>query len=221
MYAGRDKYKMSQNDWYRRTTWNEAEAQDFFARLKRSRGNFHKGQYLRIQAYTLADTHPLVALELLDQYFALDGDHFDQASAHVGRALAYLKLGNLEAALASYDQALAHEKAYPNVRTRACLELPYLIAINQVSSRFHQALSLLSENTDDLMFPVDKFKHHAARAMILRHTDMGLAASEAQLALQAAALDHSGFRYHAKLGLVSDRHAATLAIMQDLLASAP
>jgi len=38
------------NDWFRKTSWGEADQADFFTRLKRSRTAGNKAQYLRIQA---------------------------------------------------------------------------------------------------------------------------------------------------------------------------
>lgn len=203
---------MARDDWYRNTDWNDTVSSAFFDKLKRARD---KSQYLRIQACTLAKAHPKVALDLLDRYFLL-GEHFDMAQAHVDRATAYLALGDLDAAISAYEMAIERERAFPNLRTGASLDLPYLIALNGISDRFAQALSMRSGPTDGLVFPVARFKHHAARAMILRSSDQAAAAEEARLALESAALDHSGFRYHAKLGLVSDRHASALTKLRDL-----
>ena len=138
------------------------------------------------------------------------------AQAHVDRATAYLALGNIDSAIGSYEMAVARERVFPNLRTGASLDLPYLIALNGLSDRYDQAFSMLSGPTDGLMFPVDRFKHHSARAMILRSSDRAAAATEARLALESAALDHSGFRYHPKLGLVSEKHATALAKLRDL-----
>ena len=203
---------MARDDWYRNTDWNDAISSAFFEKLKRARD---KSQYLRIQACTLAKAHPRVALELLDRYFAL-GENFDMAQAHVDRATAYLALGELDSAIAAYEMAVERERAFPSLRTGASLDLPYLIALNGISDRYEQAFSMLSGPTDGLMFPVDRFKHHAARAMILRSSDRGAAVAEARLALESAALDHSGFRYHPRIGLVSDKHASALAKLRDL-----
>jgi hypothetical protein len=75
-------------DWFRNTTWNEAVASTFNDKLRRAR---RKEQYLRIQACTLAPSHPEAALQLLDRYFALKDD-FDHAQAYVDRATAFLAL---------------------------------------------------------------------------------------------------------------------------------
>jgi tetratricopeptide (TPR) repeat protein len=156
-----------------------------------------------------------VALELLDRYFAL-GDDFDQAQAHVDRANAFLALGQLDSAFLSYEAALERERVFPKLRTGAFLDFPYQIALNGAADRFDQAMAMLSGAESQLMFPVDRFKFHAAKAMILAHSDLPSARSAARLALEAAASDHSGFRFHPSVGLVSERHVQALSKLRGL-----
>jgi hypothetical protein len=58
---------MSPGDWFRQTTWSAGQAASFFQRLERSRSPFHRAQYLRVQAVTLANSgerdNLLVALD--------------------------------------------------------------------------------------------------------------------------------------------------------------
>lgn len=75
-------------EWFRNARWNESVERSFNEKLRRAR---RKEQYLRIQASTLACSHPEVALRLLDRYFELPDD-FDHAQAHVDRATALLAL---------------------------------------------------------------------------------------------------------------------------------
>jgi tetratricopeptide (TPR) repeat protein len=109
------RHEMSPDDWYRNTEWNHEIAGRFEARLKRAR---RKAQYLRIQACSLARSEPRVALQLLTRYFAL-GDDFDHAQAYVDQAAAYKHLGELDNAIASYEQALKREAEFPNLQTQA------------------------------------------------------------------------------------------------------
>jgi tetratricopeptide (TPR) repeat protein len=188
------------DDWFRNKTWNDAIAERFHEKLRRAR---HKGQYLRIQACTLARTHPEVALELLDQYFALPVQT-DHAQAHFDRAEALLALDRVEEAIESYEAALRREAEFPGTKTQAYLELSYLAATHGIESRYDQAIALLEENKERLMFPVEHFLWHASQALILAaRRDTSGAKAHAKLALDAAACDHSGFRYHPSLGLVT------------------
>jgi hypothetical protein len=57
------------------------------------------------------------------------------------------------------------------------------------------------------MFPVDRFRWHAALALIAEaNGDIRLAKTNAERALEAAAVDHSGFRFHASVGLVTGKY---------------
>ncbi len=190
---------MARDDWFRHTEWNAETEAAFFGKLRRARD---KKQYLRIQASMIAPHHPEVALRLLDQYFAL-GDHFDQAQAHVDRASAYLTLGDADRAIAAYEVALAREQDYPQLLTQAYLDLPFLIASRGIKSRYEQALQLLEQHRSQLTFPVDHFRWHATHGLIASAQGQTSAArAHARLALDAAAKDHSGFRYHPSVGLV-------------------
>jgi tetratricopeptide (TPR) repeat protein len=158
------------DDWFRNTTWNDAVEQAFNEKLSRAR---RKEQYLRIQACTLARSHPDVALRLLDRYFAMK-DNFDHAQAFVDRATAFLTLGRIDEAIDSYNAALAREAEFPNLLTQAYLDLPYLIAVRAVRNQYHHAIQLLEKHTNRLMFPVDHFRWHTALALMA--ADVGQAA---------------------------------------------
>jgi tetratricopeptide (TPR) repeat protein len=194
---------MARNEWYRNTEWTVEIERAFHAKLARSR---RKSQYLRIQACVLAKSHPAVALRLLDDYFE-SGDDFDEAQAHVDRATAYHSLGEHEKALESYECALAVEAKKPFVKTQAYIQLPYLVATIAVKARYKRALDLLERHKERLTFPVDHFCWHAASALILRDAgSLDAARIHASHALQAAALDNSGFRHHPSVGLVGDAY---------------
>ena len=204
---------MTDDRWYRNETWDADIASAFEGKLRRARS---KGQYLRIQASYLAEAHPRVALEFLDRYFAL-GEAFDQAQAHVDRATAWLALGRAEDAFTSFEAALDRERVFPNLLTGAYLQLPYQIALAGAAHRYDQAVALLSTAEDRLMFAVDHFMFHAAKAIIIAARDnVPDARAEATMALEAAGREHSGFRYHPGVGLVSDRHAEALAVLRTL-----
>jgi len=62
---------MGQEDWYRNTTWDKETSELFEAKLRRSRGAYHKAQYLRIQASYLLGSEDkelqTVGLELMER----------------------------------------------------------------------------------------------------------------------------------------------------------
>lgn len=190
-------------DWFRNTTWDDAIESAFDEKLRRAR---RKEEYLRIQASSLAHSHPEVALKLLDRYFALPDD-FGHAPAHVDRATALLTLGRVEEALSAYEAALARESEFPNVQTQAYLALPYVVATFGVRARYTRALELLSLHESRLMFPVDHFRWHAAHALMAAAAgEANTARTHAERALEAASRDHSGLRYRPSVGLVTSQY---------------
>lgn len=194
---------MARDDWFRNTEWNLEIEASFVVKLKRARD---KAQYLRIQACTLANKRPDVALHLLEQYFSL-GEHFDHAQAHVDRATAHLALGSFEEAIRSYEAALATEEKRPNLKTQAYLGLPFVIATQGIKWRYEQALNILTEHKSRLTFPIDHFCWHTAHSLI--YAELGNAPdaqAHAVRALEAADKQHSGFRYHPSVGLVGDSY---------------
>jgi hypothetical protein len=200
-------------DWFRNKTWNEAVERSFNSKLERAR---RKEQYLRIQACTLARSHPEVALKLLDRYFSMNDD-FDRAQAHVDRATALLALGRVNDAIDSYKAALMREGVSPSVQTQAYLELPYLIATRGIREKYGYAIELLDKHRGRLMFPVQYFRWHAAHALIAADSsDAPTAKTHAEDALDAGALDHSGFRYHPRIGLVTEQHDNLLQKLRSL-----
>lgn len=204
------------DEWFRNTTWNTSVAHTFEEKLRRAR---RKEQYLRIQASTLAASHPQVALELLERYFALP-DQFDHAQAYVDQAQALLVLNRVDEAIQSYEAALAREAVFPNLKTQAYLDLPFLIATQRIKERYEQAIQLLEVHEDRLTFPVDRFRWHAAHALIAADTgDRAAAKSYAERALQASGIEHSGFRYHPAVGLIADKYDEVIQSLRACLAA--
>jgi tetratricopeptide (TPR) repeat protein len=157
-----------------------------------------------------------VALRLLDEYFGLN-DNFDRAQAHVDRATAFLALGELDSAIASFESALSREDEYPNMQTSAYLELPFLVATRRVKGMYQRCLDLLSMHQSRLMFPIDHFKWHSAKALILwARGDVSRAKESARQALDAAARKRSRFRYHPDVGLVNETYQSTEAELTQL-----
>lgn len=94
-----------------------------------------------------------------------------------------------------------------------------LVVTRGLKAYYQEALRVLGEvEPRDLVFPLSRFRFHAASALILADNGDTKAAKENAIkALNAAGAHHSGFRYHAKLGLVGDRYKS---LRKDLAAIA-
>lgn len=205
---------MAEN-WFRNTEWNTEIELRFFEKLSRARG---KAQYLRIQACTLARTHPLVTLNLLERYFEVRDHEHDLAQAYVDQATAYESLGEIELAVRSYELALDREEEFPHSLTQAYLELPSLIFNRKLKGRYEKALRILTKYLTRPKFPVEHFQWHAVFALISQELCQNdLARIHARQALESAGRTHSGFRNHPKLGLVGDHQDLIRRKLEEIL----
>jgi tetratricopeptide (TPR) repeat protein len=200
---------MSRHEWYRQTAWSVDHETSFFERLARSRSPFHRAQYLRIQALTLAETgqpnNVRAALSLLERIFADYPDAFDVPLAYLQAARCHDALGNLESARQHFERALAEQIKNPNYETGVALEFPWFIVRHGMVELYDRALDVLV-NVDSV-FPVQRFKESACRAIIAAHRGERVAAdASAQAALQAAGLRRSPFASHPSVGLVGDEY---------------
>jgi tetratricopeptide (TPR) repeat protein len=201
---------MSKTEWFRRTTWSDADREDFNAHLKRSRGASNKAQYLRIQAWYLADAgRHADAIELLDRLFAEFPKRFEFAQSHAQKADSLAKLGQIAAAIEEYRAALQAERDFPHVRTNAWLDFGWLVVERQLTDLYEEASRTLQEFRDEggIKFPNMEYAYSAIQALLLAaRGDNARAREFAKRALAEADKDHSGLRYHPRLGLVGSEH---------------
>jgi len=189
-------------DWYRNITWDDSIEAAFNRKLSRSK---LKEQYLRVQASTLAKTHPEVSLKLLERYFEMPDESY-HAQAYVDRATACLALGRVDEAIEAYEAAIAREEKFPELATQAHLELPFTIAVGRVREQYDRALEALDKYSERMLFPVDFFKWHAAKAIVAADQDQpDRASKQAAEALRQAERTFSGFESHPTSGLVKNR----------------
>ena len=149
---------MSSDDWYRRTTWTDTDRSEFHARLKRSRGDFHKAQYLRIQAHYLANANLIQgAVELLDQSIVDFPDPSQLAQAHLQYAECMLASDRVDDAVIAYRRAFDAEQAYPNSRSQLWLDFPWLIVTRGLSDLFSEIDTFLDWANETPRFPSRSF----------------------------------------------------------------
>lgn len=136
----------------------------------------------------------------------------DEAQAHVA-------VGEIDAALAAYGEALERERQVPKYKTDAYLDFVLLVLNARKANLYTKALEILDEFGERPLFPVDRYRAHGARALILKELGRTAEArSSGKLALAAAAESRSGFRYHQNLGLVrsvEDEFGARIAAVAD------
>jgi tetratricopeptide (TPR) repeat protein len=198
---------MGRHDWYRRTTWTREDAAEFQARLARSRGDTSKAQYLRIQALYLAEAglhEP--ALSLMEQLLTNHAVRRELASTHLQRAKSFAAIGRNAEAVESFRSSLVAQRDYPTIRTNVELEFAWFIVVGQHVSLYAEVEPLLQQYMKEvgLLFPVQRYKCAVVLALLAweqgRSTEALKFVFEAR---KAASKQHSGFRYHAKFGLVS------------------
>ena len=202
---------MARGDWFRQTTWNARIGDAFFRRLSRSKSDSHKAQHLRIQAGHLHQTRqaPLVrvSLELLELIFARYPETSQMAQSRLQQAHAFAFLGDDEGAIEAFRRALDAEKHFPNLQTQAWLDFGWFAVERDRQDLDEEVLCVLSErqSTHSLAFPVEAFRFHGTRALMLASQGrVEEAVADAGLAMDAAAKTSSGFRFHPTLGLVSE-----------------
>jgi tetratricopeptide (TPR) repeat protein len=193
---------VSSDDWYRNKEWSDEIEENFYSKLKRARSQ--RDQYMVIQALSLTDTYPEVALRLVEEYFDSRTNPFDDVRALLARANAYISLEDFNNAIAAYRAILARENELPNHQTGAYLDYPYLVATQQIKGEYENAVNVLNEHAGRLALPLDYFKWYASFALINQD------GSYASKALDAAKVKRSGFRFHQVIGLVGKKYEKTI-----------
>ena len=214
---------MTKTEWFRRTTWSDADREEFNARLKRSRGAGNKAQYLRLQALHLgkAGHHP-GAIELLDRMLAEFPEKIQLAQAHSQKAASLAKMGQVEAAIEAYRASLQAERDFPNVRTNAWLDFGWLVLKMQLTPLYDEVAKVLGEFRDErgLKFPAIEFRYATIQALLAdARSEKQRAREFAQQALAEAAKDHSGLRYHPTVGLVGSESSVFAGRLRTLAGS--
>jgi hypothetical protein len=210
------------DNWFRRTSWTDADQQDFERHLARARP-LKRPQYLRIQSVHLVQTGDpaliQVAQSLIERFLRENGDDVEIAFVHELSGQGHEALDEVLPALNCYRQAMAAERRRRNVQSNAWLRFGWLVIRRKLTSLYLEADSVLEEFAKLMPFPYERYRYHSIRAIVAAHRGyVSKAKEEAGLALAAAAATHSGFRYHPTLGLVNDAGEEMRGLLEILAA---
>ena len=213
---------MGRQDWFRRTTWTPTDEREFRSRLNRSRGAFHKSQYLYIQGLTLFETKEpeLVeaALGLAEENIRDFPAEFDVGPARYLKARCLQRLGRHSEVVPAYKDAIA---THPNPsETDATLDYCLYVALHGLQDHYQDALSLIVDQRNKIAhmpFPIRVFKCCHAAALI--YHEVGDAENSricARIALQMADAQRGPSSRHPSFGLVRGVGPSTLGRLREL-----
>lgn len=198
---------MSDFDWYRNTEWTPEVSVTFERRLSRARGQ--RGEYLRIQALTLADTlkpeYAAIAISLAKRQLELEPSGISAAQMHATIARALETLGEVSSVIDAYRSAVELEFQRPNVRGYHYINFAWFVAIHELVANYDEALAALQKNKQDkdLMFPANQYRYFTALALISAgRGDSETARRMAKHALASATEEKGPFKRFPLLGLV-------------------
>ena len=180
-------------DWYRQTDWNDEIEKFFFEKLGRARSQ--RDQHLVIQALTISESFPEVALRLVDLYFETRTDDFDDGRARLAASQARFALGGYEEALDDYLKGIADKGENQAMYVGSPIKFAFLAARYRSQKHYIPALDILN----GLEMPPDtapdvQFMYCTGYALILHDSGKdphgALQMAERSLALPKSLLDH-------------------------------
>ena len=167
---------MGRDDWFRNTQWNEEIEAAFRSRLNRSRGLFHKTQYLRIQGYCLLSSEDAAAQaagvtlmnELLADYPDNDDTLINKFNALSDLGYYYAQRGLWDAAHDYLKKAFEIDRFFVTYQSSVLslfIKSTVLSKHNEDYARCDQLLVRL-EKTRELTFPSDIYAIGLSAAML-------------------------------------------------------
>jgi tetratricopeptide (TPR) repeat protein len=215
---------MSKNDWYRRTTWDQADEDDFMARLNRARTDFNKAQYLRIQAlYLQTEADPPLyekSIKLLDLLFEKYPQSYEVASALLQKAQCLENLGRIKQATDAYIRSVEMDQKTSNINTRAPLEFARFVVKQRLKKHYKRAAKTLRDSKMLMLFPESVYLANSAMAIISEEQGNRRKAQKyASLALNALSVKDSGLHMRPEVGLVKDPDKEILERLKSIIGS--
>lgn len=156
-------------EWYRNKDWNEDIEEMFFDKLSRARSQ--RDQYIVIQALSLAESKPDVALKLIDHYWETRTDDFHDDRARLAVSNAQFASGGYEKALDNYLAILEGEDGERDLYVGSPIRFAFLAARYRSAKHYQSALDQLESVSVPGPEMIDAhFTYHAAIALILAET---------------------------------------------------
>ena len=205
---------MSKDDWYRNTEWNDQIESEFEARLKRSRGNSNKAQYLRIQASYLLDSskteNQKKGIHLMERVINdYPEETFSTIHGHEQLGDYYLKNGDYEQAEKHFRIVTDHYHSNTRSGTTglADLKLSETILLSDQEDKLQEAYELSTIKFDqtggDLGLNDQKFYYATLMANLCLRMDKTEEASEyANSALKLSTITEPQFNRHKTVGII-------------------
>lgn len=197
---------MPKDDWYRKTTWTNDDAKDFFAQLACSQTDIHRAQYLKIQALTLKDAKQYdAALELVEVAIEKFPTR-EMTQLRKLRAECLWALGLREQSLGAYRSAFQAQREQRNAL--CSVALAFAETFHDVDDGAHRSelLELLREEVaqPESFGPFLGFRYALIFTRLLAGLGhMNAAAKWADRALSAQRAEISGLRHYKSVGWAS------------------
>jgi tetratricopeptide (TPR) repeat protein len=205
---------MGQDDWYRNTTWDKETSELFETKLKRSRGAYHKAQYLRIQAsYLLGSTDKelqTVGLELMERLIKeFPSEDFSTVFGKEQLGDYFFGNGDYKKAESYYRQVADHYKIGNRGGTSGVADIKLVDTILELDQRekFDTAYKLLTEDFEktggNLSLNAERFFYARVLADLCDKLGKSDEARQyADKALEVAKITEPQFNRHKNVGLV-------------------
>ena len=205
---------MGQDDWFRNKTWNKETSELFEAKLKRSKGAYHKAQYLRIQASYLLNstTEELqnVGLQLMERLIKdFPTDDFSTVFGKEQLGDYFFRKGDFEKAESHYKQVTDYYCRKNRSGTSGMADVKLVETILELNQRdkFGGAYKLLTADFEktggSLSLNDDRFFYSRVIAELCDRLGK---TSEAKLyadkALEISKITEPQFSRHKTVGLV-------------------
>lgn len=149
---------MKNNKWYENEEWNSKIAENFEKRLSRSKSNYNKAQYIRLQAGSLSLNYMDIKKELLNRVInEYAEEDFQVKMAMEDLTEIYIKEGSFDKALEVSDLLWLDDTQMKKLKkggvySNGDIKLIKLILILGKKNRYPEAYKLAKEHDIDLDF---------------------------------------------------------------------